>query len=83
MLWHHVGGMVFGLTTAAFIFSGLMSMNPFRLMDFGAPRLEQRLAHAGGDLAAVRFELDSQAGAATPGRHRLVPAPQRPLRGVS
>lgn len=59
MRWHHVGGMVFGLTTAAFIFSGLMSMNPFRLMDSGAPRLEQRLARAGGDLAAVRFELDA------------------------
>ncbi len=59
MRWHHVGGLVFGLTTASFIFSGLMSMNPFRLMDSGAPRLEQRLARAGGDLAAVQFELDA------------------------
>lgn len=59
MRWHHIVGLVFGLTTAGFIFSGLMSMNPFRLMDSGAPRLEQRLARAGGDLASVQFELDA------------------------
>lgn len=61
MRWHHVGGMVFGLTSAAFIFSGLMSMNPFRSMESAAPRLEQRLTNAGGDLAAAQFELDAGA----------------------
>ncbi|MCF3971938.1 PepSY domain-containing protein, partial [Pseudomonas aeruginosa] len=31
MRWHHVAGLLFALTTLAWIFSGLMSMNPWRL----------------------------------------------------
>lgn len=44
MRWHHLLGLVFGVMTVAFIFSGLMSMNPFKVLDSGAPKLEQRLA---------------------------------------
>ncbi|QTD45126.1 PepSY domain-containing protein [Ottowia testudinis] len=57
MRWHHVLGLLFGLTTVTFIFSGLMSMNPFKVLDSGAPRLEQRLARAGGQLQHVSFTL--------------------------
>ncbi len=42
MRWHHLLGLVFGTMTVTFIFSGLMSMNPFKVLDSGAPRLEQR-----------------------------------------
>lgn len=43
MRWHHLLGLVFGTVTVAFIFSGLMSMNPFKVLDSGGPRLEQRM----------------------------------------
>lgn len=43
MRWHHLLGLVFGGMAAAFIFSGLMSMNPFKVLDSGAPKLEQRM----------------------------------------
>lgn len=45
MRWHHVVGLLFGLTTITFIFSGLMSMNPFRVLDSGAPRVDGRAKH--------------------------------------
>lgn len=44
MRWHHLLGLVFGVMALTFIFSGLMSMNPFKVLDSGAPRLEQRLS---------------------------------------
>ena len=42
MRWHHIIGLVFGLTAVTFIFSGLMSMNPFKVLDSGAPKQERR-----------------------------------------
>ena len=36
MRWHHIGGLLFAATTATWIFSGLMSMNPWRIFDSGA-----------------------------------------------
>ena len=33
--WHHVSGLVFGLLTLAWVFSGLMSMNPWGLLEGG------------------------------------------------
>ncbi|MDA8453652.1 PepSY domain-containing protein [Acidovorax sp. GBBC 3334] len=39
MRWHHVLGLLFAAATIAWIFSGLMSMNPWRLFDSGAPPL--------------------------------------------
>jgi PepSY-associated transmembrane protein len=32
MRWHHIGGMLFGFMLIAWIFSGLMSMNPWSLL---------------------------------------------------
>lgn len=46
MRWHHWVGLVFGVTTVTFIFSGLMSMNPFKVLDSGAPRVDGRARHA-------------------------------------
>ena len=39
MRWHHVSGMLFALITFTWIFSGLMSMNPWRVLDAGAAPL--------------------------------------------
>jgi hypothetical protein len=42
MRWHHIGGLLFGLTAASWIFSGLMSMNPWRIFDGGAAPLRMQ-----------------------------------------
>lgn len=39
MRWHHVSGLLFALITFTWIFSGLMSMNPWRVLDAGAAPL--------------------------------------------
>lgn len=46
MRWHHIAGLLFALVTLTWIFSGLMSMNPWRIFDSGAPPL--RLAAMNG-----------------------------------
>lgn len=47
MRWHHVFGLVFALTTFTWIFSGLMSMNPWRIFDSAAPALRTPDMHGG------------------------------------
>lgn len=39
MRWHHVTGLLFAMVTLTWIFSGLMSMNPWKVLDSGAPPL--------------------------------------------
>lgn len=69
MRWHHVSGLLFATVTLAWIFSGLMSMNPWRIFDSGAPPLEtsalqgsplvidHALAHPDALLAAARGDV--------------------------
>ncbi len=40
MRWHHIVGLLFALTTITWIFSGLMSMNPWKIFDTGAKPLQ-------------------------------------------
>jgi len=40
MRWHHISGLLFALVTITWIFSGLMSMNPWRIFDAGAAPLK-------------------------------------------
>lgn len=47
MRWHHVCGLLFALSTCTWIFSGLMSMNPWRLFDSGAPPLRLQAVQGG------------------------------------
>lgn len=47
MRWHHIGGLLFALTTITWIFSGLMSMNPWKVFTSGAAPLRME-ALAGG-----------------------------------
>lgn len=52
--WHHVCGMLFALTTITWIFSGLMSMNPWRIFDLGAAPLKTAALEGGApDLGSV------------------------------
>ncbi|SDC82734.1 PepSY-associated TM region [Paracidovorax valerianellae] len=75
MRWHHVLGLAFSLATIAWIFSGFMSMNPWKLFDSGAPPLRMAslqggpltMAEPAGDSArqAPLAALLAQAGGAT------------------
>lgn len=47
MRWHHIAGLCFGGVTLTWIFSGLMSMNPWRIFDSAAPALRTEAMHAG------------------------------------
>ena len=47
MRWHHVSGLLFAGVTLTWIFSGLMSMNPWRMLDSGAPPLRTELMNGG------------------------------------
>jgi hypothetical protein len=50
MKWHHYAGLIFGLTTFTWTFSGLLSMDPWDWSPGHSPTLEQRDAVAGGPL---------------------------------
>lgn len=47
MRWHHLIGMLFALITITWIFSGLMSMNPWKIFDSGAVPLRIELMQGG------------------------------------
>lgn len=65
MRWHHYAGLFFGLTTFAWIFSGLLSMDPWDWHPGTSAAREQRDAVAGGPLRLDALTLDGlQEGAA-------------------
>lgn len=47
MRWHHITGLLFAVITFTWIFSGLMSMNPWRIFDNGAPALRIQAMNGG------------------------------------
>ena len=50
MKWHHYAGLVFGLVTFTWVFSGGLSMNPWSWHPSMSPTREQREAVSGGAL---------------------------------
>lgn len=50
MRWHHYAGLVFGIVSFTWVFSGLLSMDPFPWQPGTAPTAAQRDAFAGGPL---------------------------------
>lgn len=54
MRWHHMLGLVFGVVLCTWIFSGLMSMNPFHVFDARGVRPDA-LAMQGGSPASLRL----------------------------
>lgn len=65
--WHHWLGLIFALTTLTWIFSGLMSMNPWQLFSSRAPESAQIKAWRGGNLslasAGLTSAINAKAGA--------------------
>jgi hypothetical protein len=57
MRWHHYAGLIFGVFTFTWIFSGLLSMDPWDWHPSTAPTRAQREAAAGGALRLDRFEV--------------------------
>jgi hypothetical protein len=60
MRWHHYLGLIFGITTTMWVFSGLLSMDPWNWSPSTSPTRDQRLRLAGGriltsDLSAERI----------------------------
>lgn len=66
MRWHHLSGLLFAAVTLTWIFSGLMSMNPWRVFDNGAPPLRTE-ALQGGPLVFDAQDLPPQALVASAG----------------
>lgn len=48
MMWHHYAGILFGVTTITWVFSGLLSMDPWDWHPSTAPTRAQREAVSGG-----------------------------------
>jgi len=59
MRWHHYAGLIFGATTCTWIFSGLLSMDPWDWHPSTAPTIEQRDAVAGGPLRLDAVTADA------------------------
>lgn len=57
MRWHHYLGLFFGLTTMMFVFSGLLSMDPWDWHPGTAPTRDQRERLAGGPLTADQLSV--------------------------
>ena len=64
MRWHHYTGLVFGLITFTWVFSGLLSMNPWNWSPETAPTRQQREAVSGGPPAFDRVALAALRSAA-------------------
>jgi hypothetical protein len=58
MRWHHYAGLVFGLATFTWIFSGLLSMDPWNWSPGTAPTRQQREAVSGGPLRLEGITTD-------------------------
>ena len=58
MWWHHYAGLFFGVVTVTWIFSGLLSMDPWDWHPSTSPTAQQRLAFSGGPLSIGDLTLD-------------------------
>ena len=58
MRWHHYAGLIFGATTFTFLFSGLLSMDPWDWHPGTAPTRLQRDAATGGPLDLGPLTVD-------------------------
>jgi hypothetical protein len=58
MRWHHYAGLIFGIVTTTWIFSGLLSMDPWNWHPSTAPTREQRARVAGGSISIADLSVD-------------------------
>lgn len=57
MRWHYFSGIIFGVVTVTWVFSGLLSMNPLNLNPSRRASNEEQLVYTGKPLTAGDFEL--------------------------
>ncbi len=65
MRWHHYVGLIFGLTTFTWVFSGLLSMDPWSWSPGTSATRAQREAIAGGPLALHQITAEELREAAS------------------
>lgn len=58
MRWHHYAGLIFGIVTTTWIFSGLLSMDPWDWHPSTSPTREQRQLVSGGPIVAEELTVD-------------------------
>jgi hypothetical protein len=58
--WHHYAGLTFGLITLTWVFSGMLSMEPWGVSEDTAPEREQVIAVRGNGIDASRFTVTPQ-----------------------
>jgi hypothetical protein len=63
MKWHHVSGLIFGVVTLTWTYSGLLSMGPFNWFRSPAPSQAEREASTGGALKVELLTIDSMRAA--------------------
>lgn len=66
MRWHHVFGLLFMASTMTWLFSGLMSMRPWGLLDSGPAQIDVAAMQGGGLDASALAQLPWQLADATP-----------------
>jgi hypothetical protein len=78
--WHHVAGLVFGLVVLTWVASGLLTMNPWGLLEGNGAdaRLRARLA---GDVPASELQRVLRSFSAQPGGGGFVELQSAPLAG--
>lgn len=65
--WHHMTGLVFGVLTLTWVFSGLMTMNPWGTLSGGGPDYARRISGAASRAELERFIGALAAQPAVPG----------------
>jgi len=58
--WHHYAGLIFGVITFTWLFSGMLSMEPWGISADAAPRRAQVAAIRGDGVDAARFAIAPQ-----------------------
>ena len=58
--WHHYAGLIFGVFTFTWLFSGMLSMEPWGVSEEAAPEAEQVMAIRGSGVDATRFAVTPQ-----------------------
>lgn len=69
--WHHYAGLAFGVVSFTWVFSGLLSMDPWDWHPSTSPTRAQREAFSGGPLRVATLTVDDLRAAAPPGAKEL------------
>jgi uncharacterized iron-regulated membrane protein len=71
--WHHYAGLIFGVFTFTWTFSGLLSMDPFPSLSSGGPTSDQRRAVSGTPSGPDALTTEAIRSAVTSARSALQP----------